>query len=88
MSLLCHAVDRVLHGESRCAGRHVWHWRNELTIDFVTIGNPGNPPIRGRSQSGGRGRYEYRIAKYEISRDMVSKASAGNLGLPWTRWIS
>lgn len=45
-------------------------------IEFVTIGNPGNP---GRSSAQlGKVDYSFRLAKFETSRDMFAKAN--NLG--------
>lgn len=54
---------------------------NSFTIDFVTVGSPGNaaddPP-----NPAGAVPYLYRIAKYEISEQMVDKANAlGGLGI-------
>lgn len=61
---------------------------NQFSIDFMTIGNPGNPrdnwggdPITEDDNAGSVG-YVYRIGKYEVSRDMVMKANvAGNLDI-------
>ena len=55
---------------------------NIFTIDFVKIGDPGNPDDTGttglyHTVAGGVD-YEYRIGKYEISTGMVHKAN--NLG--------
>lgn len=54
---------------------------NQFTIDFVTIGNPGNPAdTTGEPTSAGAVPYVYNIGKYEVSRDAVEKANAeGNL---------
>ncbi len=56
---------------------------NTFEIEFVTIGDSGNPAdTTGRSNPAGSVDYVYNIGKYEISRDMVSKASAaGDLGI-------
>jgi len=61
---------------------------NAFTVDFVRIGNPGNAAdtgiYHGTSQpySAGSVAYNYNLAKYEISRDMINKANAeGNLGI-------
>ena len=56
---------------------------NEFTIDFVDIGNPGNAPdTTGAPSPVGSVGYAYKIGEYEISRDMIAKASAaGALGL-------
>ena len=56
---------------------------NEFSIDFVTIGNPGSTadPSGIPALAGSVG-YIYNIGKYEVSREMVLKAStAGGLGL-------
>jgi hypothetical protein len=54
---------------------------NTFSIDFVTIGNPGNPPDANPNPAGAVP-YEYRIGKYEISEQMIDKANAlGGLGI-------
>lgn len=53
-------------------------------IEFVEIGDPGNPDDLGfwKSIPVGSVEYNYQIAKFEISRGMVEKASAqSDLGL-------
>lgn len=49
---------------------------NEFTIDFVSIGNPGNA-----ADTTGYGAvvYEYRIGKYEISQDQIDRATASGM---------
>jgi hypothetical protein len=56
---------------------------NSFDIQFVTIGNPGNAPdTTGNPNPAGSVGYEYRIGKFEISRDMIIKANAdGGLGI-------
>ena len=56
---------------------------NAFTMDFVQIGNPGNAAdTTGSPNPAGAVAYTYNIGKYEVSRDMVLKAStAGGLGL-------
>ncbi|MFO0911479.1 MAG: SUMF1/EgtB/PvdO family nonheme iron enzyme [Pirellulales bacterium] len=56
---------------------------NQFTIDFVTIGNPGNPvDTTGAPNPAGSVPYVYRMGKYEISREAIEKANAeGNLGI-------
>jgi len=56
---------------------------NQFSIDFVQIGNPGNAAdTTGSPSPAGSVSYTYNIGKYEISREMVLKASsAGGLGL-------
>jgi len=56
---------------------------NAFTMDFVTIGNPGNAAdTKGSPNPAGSVAYTYNIGKYEVSRDMILKASTdGGLGL-------
>jgi len=56
---------------------------NEFTMEFVPIGNPGNAAdTTGNPNPAGSVAYTYNLAKYEVSRDMITKAnSAGNLGI-------
>ena len=56
---------------------------NQFTIDFVTIGNPGNAAdTTGSPNPAGSVAYTYNIGKYEVSRDMIDKAiGAGALGI-------
>jgi formylglycine-generating enzyme required for sulfatase activity len=56
---------------------------NQFSIDFVTIGNPGNEAdTTGSPNPAGRVDYAYNIGKYEVSRDMINKANAaGGLGI-------
>ena len=56
---------------------------NAFTMDFVTIGNPGNPAdTTGSPNPAGSVAYIYNLAKYEVSREMITKAnSAGSLGI-------
>ena len=57
---------------------------NQFTIDFVTVGDPGNANDSGTTGSyfspyGGVG-YTFQMGKYEISEDMINKANtAGGL---------
>ena len=54
---------------------------NSFAIDFVTIGNPGNPPDAIPNPAGAVP-YSYRIGKYEITEQMIDKANAlGGLGI-------
>ncbi len=56
---------------------------NSFDIEFVTIGNPGNPAdTTGSPSPAGSVPYEYRIGKYEIPEQMIDKANAiGALGI-------
>jgi hypothetical protein len=57
---------------------------NQFSIDFVTIGNPGNAgfPLGAPVHLIGKLDYLYRIGKYEISEDMINRANAaGGLGI-------
>ena len=55
---------------------------NEFTIDFVSIGNAGNAgDTRTNTSSFGRGAvpYEYRMGKYEISQNAITKATLSGM---------
>ena len=56
---------------------------NAFTMEFVTIGNPGNvADTTGSPNPAGAVSYTYNIGKYEVSRDMINKANtAGSLGI-------
>ena len=65
----------ISHGDTFGTGE------NQFEIEFVTIGDPGNPddPVgwpRGQEYATGAVEYSYRIAKYEIAHHMVAKAIA------------
>ena len=54
---------------------------NSFDVEFVTIGNPGNPPDANPNPAGAVA-YEYRIGKNEVSEQMIDKANAlGGLGI-------
>ena len=48
---------------------------NTFDIDFVPIGNPGNPPYSVAIPAGSVP-YHYRMGKFEISEQMIDKANA------------
>jgi formylglycine-generating enzyme required for sulfatase activity len=52
---------------------------NQFTIDFVTIGNPGNGDDVAATPHFGGLPYTYRMGVYEVSEDMITKASASGL---------
>ncbi|MBX9789697.1 MAG: SUMF1/EgtB/PvdO family nonheme iron enzyme [Pirellulales bacterium] len=56
---------------------------NQFAMEFVQIGNPGNAAdATGNPNPAGSVAYGYNIGKYEVSRDMVTKASSeGALGI-------
>ncbi len=56
---------------------------NRFSMEFVFIGNPNNGvDTAGTPNPAGSVPYNYKMGKFEVSRDMVTKASAaGNLGL-------
>ena len=56
---------------------------NQFSIDFVTIGNPDNSAdTTGSPNPAGSVAYAYNIGKYEVSRDMITKANIlGSLGV-------
>ena len=49
---------------------------NEFTIDFVDIGNAGNA---ADTTGYGAVPYEYRVGKYEITQDAITKATASGM---------
>jgi formylglycine-generating enzyme len=56
---------------------------NAFTMEFVTIGNPNNvADTTGGPNPVGSVAYTYNLGKYEVSRDMITKANAaGSLGI-------
>jgi len=56
---------------------------NAFTMEFVTIGNPGNAAdTTGNPNPAGSVAYTYNLGTYEVSRDQITKAnSAGSLGI-------
>jgi hypothetical protein len=56
---------------------------NQFSMEFVTIGNPGNADdTTGNPNPVGSVANTYNIGKYEVSRDMIAKASiASGLGI-------
>lgn len=50
---------------------------NQFTMEFVTIGNPGNAAdTTGNPNLAGSVGYEYGIGKFEVSEDMIQKFNA------------
>jgi len=69
-----------LHADTFGTGAHTF------TIDFVTVGDPGNPNDSGTTgsyfSSFGGVATEFRMGTYEVSRDAITKANAqGSLGI-------
>lgn len=58
---------------------------NQFTIDFTTIGNPGNPADTTGYGSVG---YAYRIGTYAISQNQIDKATASGLQNVVAGWWS
>ena len=58
---------------------------NQFNMEFVEIGSPGNAAdtsTSGNPGSAGAVSYTYNMGKYEVSRDMITKANVeGNLGI-------
>ncbi len=56
---------------------------NTFTMEFVAIGNPGNPAdTAGDPNPAGSVNYLYGMSKFAVSREMVAKASTlGSLGI-------
>jgi hypothetical protein len=57
---------------------------NTFNIDFVNIGNPGNAAdTTGSPNPAGAVPYTYNMGKFDVSRDMITKANTlGSLGVP------
>ena len=49
---------------------------NEFSMEFVTIGNPGNSANTTVSSTAGSVGYTYDIGKFEVSQDMIAKFNA------------
>ena len=77
LALGCQSASAQLVTESFGSGD------NAFTMDFVTIGNPNNAAdTTGDPNPVGSVAYTYNLGKYEVSRDMITKAnSAGTLGI-------
>ena len=77
LALGCQSASAQLVTESFGSGD------NAFTMDFVTIGNPNNAAdTTGDPNPAGSVAYTYSLGKYEVSRDMITKAnSAGTLGI-------
>jgi formylglycine-generating enzyme len=63
----------------RASGDSFGSGGNAFDIEFITVGNPNNPPdTHANTTVTGRGLVDhtYRIAKYEISAGMIDKANA------------
>ena len=56
---------------------------NQFNVEFVPIGDPDNPDdTTGNPSTAGKVVYPYRIGKFEVSRDMITKANTeGGLGI-------
>lgn len=56
---------------------------NQFSMEFVPIGSPGNAAdATGNPNPAGAVPYEFNMGKYEVSRDMITKANnLGNLGI-------
>ena len=77
LALGCQSASAQLVTESFGSGD------NAFTMDFVTIGNPNNAAdTTGDPNPVGSVAYTYNLGKYEVSRDMITKAnSEGSLGI-------
>lgn len=77
LSLLLAALTTTTHADTFGSGA------NTFSIDFVTIGSPGNPAdTTGDPNPAGSVPYTYRIGMYEVPEDAVRKANTlGGLGI-------
>ena len=78
----------VLFSVALCCAPTAWadsfgSGASSFDIDFVTIGNPGNPAdTTGKPNPAGKVEYTYRMGKFEISEQMIEKANElGGLGI-------
>jgi formylglycine-generating enzyme required for sulfatase activity len=78
--LRCTAIALLLLlflGQNAQAGSITFGSSNQFTMEFVTIGNPGNTADTGGSPNpAGSVAYGFQIGKYEVSRDMIVKYNA------------
>lgn len=84
LSLACAALCGLVVGIPAHAGIITFgSGGNQFDMEFVSIGDPGNlPDTTGVPNPAGAVSYAYNLGKFEVSRDMVIKASAeGNLGI-------
>jgi len=81
--LACAAVALQMQGTARAATISFGSGANQFGVEFVTIGDAGNPAdTAGTPNPAGSVPYVYQIGKYEVSRDQVTKANAGgSLGI-------
>jgi len=76
-------LSAVLMGQAQSLSSETFgSGSSSFTMDFVSIGNPNNPGTAAYNPISGSVGYTYRMGKYEVSRDMVTKANLlGALGL-------
>jgi hypothetical protein len=60
----------ILLAADRCWADFFGSGGNSFEVEFVTIGQPGNPPDANPNPAGAVA-YKYRIGKYEISDQML-----------------
>ena len=77
-------VGVVLHLRGRVPPAHADTFgtgENQFTIEFVTIGDPGNPAdTTGEPNPAGSVPYVYRIGKYEVPEHAIRRANAASAG--------
>lgn len=59
---------------------------NSFSIDFVTVGNPGNAANANDAFRYGAVPYVYRMGTYEITQDAIDKATASGLSNVTAGW--
>jgi formylglycine-generating enzyme required for sulfatase activity len=79
----CSFVSGFFVGASTTQADTFGSGTNQFEIVFVDIGNANNPDdTTGSPNPAGKVEYAYRMGKFEISRDMVTKANnEGSLGI-------
>jgi formylglycine-generating enzyme required for sulfatase activity len=77
------AMSALLAASRRAGADEFGSGGNSFSIEFVTVGDPGNPAdTTGSPNPAGSVAYPFRIGKYEISEQMIDKANAlGGLGI-------
>lgn len=75
--LVLATMEAIFVCSSNCSADMFGSGDNSFAVEFVTIGDPGNPAdTTGAPNPVGSVSYVYRIGKYEISRSMIQKANA------------
>lgn len=81
VSLVCYLLSFAILLSQAAHADTFGSGTSSFEIEFVTIGQPGNPPDDPVNPAGAVD-YAYRMGKYEVSEQMIDKANAlGGLGI-------